>query len=252
MPEQDLKKSFAWKLPALLILGVAIVLIMMRLGFWQLDRAAQKQSIVNQLTQRAAIDTVPIESIAEKAADELRFRTVSLTGKYLSDQTMLVDNQVVNGQVGYQVFTPFQLENMASLILIARGWVSVGVSRERIPEIDTSLKTITINGKLNKLPAKPPLWSDDYAVYKGTVWQYLPINEVSAVLNTKVFPLVLELAPESTDSAALVRKWPAINDQWVAKHKGYAFQWFAMAVAFFIACLVLLLRRFKAAKPSSD
>ena len=251
MPEQDLKRSSSWKLPVMLICGVVIVLAMVSLGVWQLDRAAQKQGIVNQLSQRSAIDSVALESLLDESSEDLRFRSVFLTGRYLAEQTILVDNQVVNGQVGYQVFSPFQVENIYQLVLVARGWVSVGASRELIPEISTSRQTIKLTGKLNKLPAKPPLWNDEYAVYKGSVWQYLPINEVSTVLNAKVFPLVLELAPESTDSSDLVRKWPAINDQWVAKHKGYAFQWFAMAIGFFIACLVLLLRKFKTVRANT-
>jgi surfeit locus 1 family protein len=187
---------------------------------------------------------VPIVELfdADELAD-LRFRKVILKGKYLQDRNFYVDNQVVNGQVGYQVFTPFQVEGNASLVIVARGWVSVGDSRQNLPTIVTSSSHLILEGRLNTAPAKPPLWSEQYAVSEGDVWQYLPMLEVASFLQAKVFPLVVELAPndnQAGDGTALVTKWSEIDDQQVAKHLGYAFQWFAMAVAFFIACLVLL------------
>ena len=127
--------------------------------------------------------------------------------------------------------------------MVARGWVSVGDSRQNLPNVATQSGQVILEGRLNAAPAKPPLWNEQYAVSDGDVWQYLPMQEVANVLQAKVFPLVVELAPndnQATDDKALVTKWPEIDDQQVAKHLGYAFQWFAMAVAFFIACLVLL------------
>lgn len=228
-----------------------MILAMLRLGIWQLDRAEEKRDIANQLQARASLPVSDIAPIADLNMEEIRFRSVRINGQYLPKHTMLVDNQVVNGGVGYQVFTPFKPDNLDYLVLVARGWVSVGASREQLPIIDTNEQRQKLVGRLNNPPAEPPLWNDQYAVQKGQVWQYLPISEVSSVLDAKVFPLVVELAPEASDSAELIRKWPEIDDQWVAKHQGYAFQWFAMALAFFIACLVLLLKR-RTTKPDNE
>ena len=131
--------------------------------------------------------------------------------------------------------------------MLARGWVSVGESRQTLPIIVTVDGPLMLQGRLNAAPAQPPLWDQKYAVSTGDVWQYLPIPEVATVLQAKVFPLVVELELNASDDLALVRKWPEIDDQQVAKHLGYAFQWFAMAVAFFIACLVLLFLNFREA-----
>ncbi len=242
MPNQIDKTAPIWRLPLLGIIAMIMILAMLRLGIWQLDRAEQKRDIANKLQARASFSVRDIASIAGLNPEEIRFRSIRLTGKYLSEQTIFVDNQVVNGGVGYQVFTPFKVDSFDHLVLVARGWVSVGVSREELPTIDTNDQQQELVGRLNNPPAEPPLWNDDYSVQNGSVWQYLPISEVSSVLDAKVFPLVVELAPEASDSAELVRKWPEIDDQWVAKHQGYAFQWFSMALAFFIACLVLLIK----------
>lgn len=234
-----------WRKPLLCIVGIGLVMCMLSLGWWQLDRADQKRELVRQLESRAQQASVPLSSLAldsDSDVEGLRFRQVLLNGRYLTESDIFVDNQVVNGQVGYQVFTPFQIANSELLVMVGRGWVSVGQSREVVPDIATSPAQVTLKGRLNKAPAKPPLWNDKYSVADGSVWQYLPISDVANVLAAQVFPLVVELAPDAGDNNGLVRKWPQISDQWVAKHQGYAFQWFAMAAAFFIACLVLLFR----------
>ena len=149
---------------------------------------------------------------------------------------------MVRGQVGYQVFTPLQIVGTSQQVMIARGWVSVGQSRDDLPMINTSLEEVSLLGRLNRPPAQPPLWSDDTPVADGHVWQYLPIEQYAQQMQLNLFPLVVELAPETPAPAALLIDWPEIDDHWVAKHQGYAFQWFAMALAFFIACLVLVVR----------
>ena len=237
----------AWKAPLLYVIALLMVLGMLRLGVWQLDRAEQKRELVAQLESLSQQAAVPISELF--SGDEtvsLRFRRVMLKGQYLQDTNFYVDNQVVNGRVGYQIFTPFQLEGSARLVMVARGWVSVGESRESLPDIVTNSGQVILAGRLNAPPAKPPLWSDKYSASDGNVWQYLPMAEVAGLLRAKVYPLVVELAAsDSNDDQALVRKWPEIDDQQVAKHLGYAFQWFAMAFAFFIACLVLVFRGYR-------
>jgi surfeit locus 1 family protein len=173
---------------------------------------------------------------------------VALRGRYAVQKTVFVDNQVVNGQVGYQVFTPLLIEGQSKALMVARGFIGVGETREVLPSVSTQNELINIVGRLNKPPAEPPLWNDDYPVFDGARWQFLPISDLAKQLHLDLFPLVVELAPieAKVDVAAgrvrqddLIQKWSAIDDQWVAKHKGYAFQWFAMAAAFFVACIIL-------------
>lgn len=238
---ETVKQSSAWKLPVLGVLVLVVVLAMLRLGIWQLGRADEKQAILDELTARSSESPVALSSL-NPTADDLRFRRVSLSGVFLADKTVFVDRQVVRGQVGYQVFTPLQLVDSPMQALIARGWVSVGESRATLPVFETPGGEVKLVGRLNTPPPQPPLWKDEFSVADGPVWQYLPIDQYASQMQLNLFPLVVELAPETSAPAALLVDWPAIDDQWVAKHKGYAFQWFAMALAFGIACLILLIR----------
>jgi len=239
------------KIPLLLLLAIVIILAMLRLAVWQLDRAEQKQLLLDQVTERSEQAVIPIaDMLSDFNGSELRYRNVSVTGRFRHQDSIYIDNQVVNGNVGYLVFTPFELNGANNqAIMINRGWLPVGVSREVLPQFTTPEGLLTLAGRLNKAPEQPPLWDDKYQVAQGAVWAYLPLDKYASQIELKLLPLVLELAPKTQDGGAssaegadFVIKWAEIDDQWVAKHQGYAFQWLMMALAFFIACLVLLLR----------
>ena len=239
---QQKQSNRVWVLPLLGVLAILLVLAMLRLGIWQLGRAEEKQIILDEHTNRSGLAAVTLSELREEPA-KIRFRKVSLRGQFLPEKTVLIDRQVVNGRVGYQVYTPFADISSGRTVLVARGWISAGASRQDLPEIETPAGIVSLTGRLNIPPPKPPLWDDQFPVFDGPVWQFLPIEQYAAQMQIKLFPLVVELAPATQPPAALLIDWPPINDQWVAKHRGYAFQWFAMALAFFIACLILLIRR---------
>lgn len=234
--------------PILMLVAVIICLFMLRLGVWQLDRADQKQTILDAQiaqTQQATIPLSQLQSLLQtqlKQICEARFRPVSITGQYLADATIFIDNKVLNKKVGYQVFTPFQLSENKTTVMVNRGWVSVGESRDKLPPISTPSSKLTLKGRLNLPPQKPPLWDDKYPVAKGRVWQYLPITEFSNSSGLTLLPLVVELAPIQASDDSLIRQWQKLDDIWVGKHKAYAMQWFAMALALLIASLVLAVR----------
>jgi len=244
-----------YRLPVLLILAVLMVLGMLRLGIWQLDRASQKQQILDQVIERSKSQAKDLTSISstidESQQKKLRFQPVTVTGEYLPENTILIENQVVNKRVGYQVFTLFSAKASDHLVMVGRGWVPAGATRTELPLISTPKGEVQLSGRLNFPPSQPPLWKEGYPVNDGQVWQYLPIGEFASQIEANVMPLVIELAPDQAGTEDLAVKWQEVDDKWVAKHKGYAFQWFSMALAFFVACLVLLVRSLRSKEVSN-
>jgi len=233
-------QSKAWKRPVWALMALVLILVMLRLGVWQLGRADEKQSILDELLERSEMAPVELYALS-RDNPSLRFRPVTVVGEFQKDKTVFVDRQVSKGRVGYQVFTPLRLADGES-VLVARGWVPVGVSRESLPTVATPDGQVSLRGRLNTAPPKPPLWDDRYPVSQGAVWQYLPMQDYADQMRLKLFPLVLELAPDTNGAEALEIDWPTIDDRWVAKHKGYAFQWFAMAFTLLIFSLFLQFR----------
>ena len=247
------KKNLTIIRPILAIIAVIICLAMVRLGIWQLDRAEQKKEILTQSIDRSKQTAVPVQSLLnqfDSNFNTLRFRQVTASGSYLSKQSILIDNQVYEQKVGYALMTPFKLSGSGDVILVDRGWLSVGLSRDVLPNFDTPEGEILIEGRLNLPYAKPPIWNDKYDVSDGMVWQHLPITEFNTQTGLSAVPLVLELAPNNAEgsSSGAVVNWQSINDEWVFKHQAYAFQWFSMALVFAIACLILLVKSIRNTK----
>ena len=98
---------------------VALMLpLVTALGFWQLDRAAYKQSLMDAYFEK--LGGLP-ERISEADIPEA-FTRVKLRGRY-SETNLLLDNQVNQGRQGYWVYTPFTAAG--TTWLINRGWQSV-------------------------------------------------------------------------------------------------------------------------------
>ena len=241
------------KYPLLLILAIILILGMLRLAVWQLERAEYKQANLDLMLSRSKLASQDLRNMLnDLSVENGRYRNVSVIGHYMPAKSIYIDNQVVQGQVGYLVFTPFNLRDSDHTVMVNRGWLSVGDSREELPLFETNKHEQTLHGRLNTPPEKPPLWNDTYAVAQGKVWAYLPLSQYEAEMQLKMLPLVVELSPIENSKKGSKFKifWQPIGDQWVAKHKGYAFQWLMMAIAFFIACCVLLLNSLRH-KPKS-
>eukprot|EP01137_Pigoraptor_chileana_P015814 Opistho-2@5394 len=93
------------------VLGVALTA---RLGFWQLDRAAQKrdwQAAVDARGQLPALGNA--ELATEPAAAEAQLhRRVRLRGEWLADKTVFLDNRPMGSRVGFYVVTPLRLPHV--------------------------------------------------------------------------------------------------------------------------------------------
>jgi len=202
------------------------------------------QDAIVEKSELAPISIRELLSLDDLA--EERYRAVTVSGSYLKSGSVFIDNEVLNGKVGYKVLTPFRVSGADKTILVDRGWVPVGASRSELPQIETSVVEQTLAGRLNNPKARPPIWDDEYPVYQGKVWQYLPVEEYVEWSSLEVLPLVFELSPKLAEPNFEIQ-WQNFADLGVATHKGYAFQWFAMALGFFICCIVVLLRsgRFK-------
>lgn len=199
--------------------------VLLVLGFWQLDRAEEKRQRQAALEQAQA--QAPVALSADNAQDLAVYRRVLVEGRYLSERNWLLDNQQRNGQVGYDVITPFELEDGTTL-LVNRGWVAGGDSRAERPDPPAPATNVTLFAQWLS-PSEHPLLdgeSDD----AGWPKVILAIDPKPMAVHLGR-PLLNQYARLDEGSpGALLIDWPELEVS-AAKHLGYAFQWFAMAFA---------------------
>lgn len=188
-------------------------------------------------------------------------RNVRWQGTWLDEHTVFLDNRFMAGRAGFYVATPLQLQGNQALVWVQRGWVARdGQDRARLPVLTASVDAVTVQGKViqgisriyelggqsGAASAAGDLGQPSaLAVARASqIRQNLP--QLPANLQQRLLPVaVLQTLPTvqsvagQVDATAqppdgLLRDWPQA-DAGVAKHYGYAFQWFALC------CLIIVL-----------
>ena len=199
-----------------------------RLGFWQLDRAAQKLAIQSQIDARhglTPVDDAGLAKTLDTAAGQ-HYRRVVLRGRWLADRTVFLDNRQMNGVPGFLVVTPLQLEGRPEAVVVQRGWVARNfVDRTALPAVPTPMGVTQVEGLIAPPPSRLYEFS---AAASGLIRQNLDLGSYAREAHLELLPLsVLQGDSAVTPGDGLQRHWaPAALD--VSKHYGYAFQWFAL------------------------
>lgn len=194
------------------------------LGVWQLGRASQKQVLQEQIQQQG--DLTPWterDLLTAPDPQTALYRTVQLTGQWVPEAGIFLDNRQMGGRVGFFLVTPFRLMGSDRVILVQRGWVPRDFTdRSRVPAVETPGGRVHIEGRLAPAPGKLFELGEAGA---GPIRQNIDI----AALSQETGLALLGLSVQQTDDASdgLLRNWPRITAD-VHKHHGYAFQWFGL------------------------
>ena len=230
--------------PALLptIVTLLVLVLLLALGFWQLDRARQKEDLKTAFSFSLVQPPVPLSSL-DPNDTRYRYRQVTTDGHFDGNHQILLDNQIFQGQPGYHVFTPLKRPHEAA-ILINRGWVPLGKSRQQLPTIEVTEEPITVTGLLTQ-PANPGLRLGEPMADQNTwpmVVQYLDYTAVAKRLGYPILSAVIALDPQS--QYGYERHWqPNFARFGPERHLGYAVQWFALALTLIIIYVVINTRR---------
>lgn len=224
-----------WKLALLAFIFIGIFC---GLGTWQLSRAKQKEVLLANFDERLKATHRTSAELA--LSSDWRFYRARLHGYFDNEHTFLLDNKTFHGQVGYEIYTPFKAEGLLFPILVDRGFIPLGKNRNSLPNIAPITAKTEITGLLNLPPAYFAL--GNMADSKSVNWplriQYVNLSELKNVYNTTLFPYILLLAPDQTPYAI---EWKIVISG-PEKHKGYALQWFALALTLLILFIVLNVR----------
>ena len=214
-----------------LLVTLVLVPALASLGFWQLDRARQKQALFDHYTQREAMQAVRLNDAIHHHAEDLLWRRVEASGTYDADMLVFLDNQIMDGKTGYHVLSPFRLEGTGAHILVNRGWLQAGAYRDQLPTVDTPVTALVLVGKIKEPGFTGFLLSEDVIepVGPGILrTQAVDLQRLEAMLGMEFLPYLLRLEPESL--SGFERDWPQTGTG-AERHHGYAFQWFTMAAA---------------------
>jgi len=215
------------------IFAALFVPLTVALGFWQIDRGAQKRAIED--ARIASFGALPIDE--SRLDDAPPYARVRVEGRYDGQHQILVDNHTRHGVPGYVVITPFDSVGGRRL-LVNRGWVEAPSSRSELPNVPVTDTDVRIVGSLWMASAATQdvsAWDDRWP---KRIEQFDAARIAAAVKATQ--PLEFRLEEDQPGSLEPIVLGEEMSS---TRHIGYAVQWFAMAVALAIAYVVLGVRK---------
>ena len=216
---------------------VVLVLLFVRLGAWQLHRGAEKAQRIAGFESAGQLTGLP-------EADSLtEFTRLTLRGRFDPQKHSLADNQVFEGRPGVHVYSPFQLSG-GDVILVNRGWLPLKADRLHLPVVGPSPGVSEISGRVGPIP-KPGRQLGAARAMSRDEWPqlltYPQHDRIAAALGIELYPWVLFL-DESSAGGFGDRRWRPVYMS-PDRHRAYAFQWFALALAATVTWLILGLGR---------
>jgi surfeit locus 1 family protein len=223
------------------LVTVVFLVLLTSLGFWQLDRAEQKRVLLEQYNVDSSETVIRVDKNLNSVAG-LEYQLAEARGQYDNQRQFLLDNRIYQGSAGYQVITPFMIAQDTA-VLVNRGWVHLGVSRERLPDVHVQATERIIKGKLKPVNEKVFMLGQEEA---RLGWpyrvQHVNIKAFSEELGYTVLPFVMLLNPD--ESEGYVRDWRPLKFG-PERNVGYAVQWFSLAAALLLIYLFVNTRKVK-------
>lgn len=223
------KLIVAWVAAAI---GIAAAI---SLADWQMRRGDAKlasQAQTDTAERMAPVEIAPSRSSIESAATALP-RKVRVSGVFDPDGTIYLGIRMLNGVAGFYVITPLVIGEGLPAVLIDRGWKAhdmhggsrVGAATPPSGLVTVEGLAVTQPSALLELGGKserrvPGIWHNlDYAAYERATGR-------------SVARFVIQQSGDGQSykvADGLRREWPRPASG-VEKNRGYAFQWYSLAV----------------------
>ena len=225
--------SHRWWKTTLLV--IAAVIVMIRLGFWQLDRLDQRRAfnarVEKQLTQSA------LEISKENFRADLynmEYREAIVLGEYDHDRQVVLRNQDWQGRLGVHLLTPLIIQGSDQAIMVNRGWIPYeDFEAGKLSQFDES-GLVEVNGVIRRSQTKPRIGGRaDQIPAEGEpplqAWNWINVGGIAGQLPYELLPVYLQGSPEPSRNQMPYRTQLEL-DLNEGSHLGYAFQWFTFAL----------------------
>ncbi|WP_022892080.1 SURF1 family protein [Agromyces subbeticus] len=109
-----------------LALTIVFAIVCSALGAWQFNRRAEALAELARIDANYDAAPVPVgDALPDRAAFDIdqRWQIVALSGEYLPDDEVVVRNRPFGGSSGFEVITPFRLDD-GTVFMIDRGWIA--------------------------------------------------------------------------------------------------------------------------------
>jgi cytochrome oxidase assembly protein ShyY1 len=227
------KPRFEWQPNSKILLFALFFLpLLVSLGFWQLQRAEEKQQILDRYQTNRQLPPLTLARELDSDRDQ-QYRRAQLEVEIDNSRVIILDNRVKYGRPGYEILQVARLSGepsgLSKKLLVNRGWVPASLDRNQLPDYPTMDGSLPLRGFLYRTLRGGYQLDDGITTLEtgATRVGWISVERAERLWGEDFFPYQLRLDRDSL--AALDTGWPTVSVQ-PQKHTAYAVQWFAMAL----------------------
>ncbi|MER7153241.1 SURF1 family cytochrome oxidase biogenesis protein [Streptomyces lydicus] len=230
----------------LTLVGLVLIPVMIKLGFWQLHRHEHKVAQNQLIASSLAAKPVPVTALTAPGRDlphHDMWRTVTATGTYDTAHEVVVRQRTAADEqsIGYYVLTPLVLAD-GDAVLVNRGWISAGNDLTKFPDVPPAPKgKVTVTGRM---------MADETTAFSGIKdTKGLPARQVM-LINSKeqakrtgrpmLGGYIEQTGPEPAGGKPELVPEPDHDS--IGPHMAYAIQWWLFAGAVPVGWIILVRR----------
>jgi surfeit locus 1 family protein len=251
--------SRRWWWTTLLVLAGTAVLI--RLGFWQLDRYAQNRAFNAHLAAMQVAAPVDLSAAAAPAdLTGMEYRAIQAKGNFDFAHQVAIRNQIWvqswGNDSGYALLTPLVLPD-GRAVLVERGWIPLEDKSPTSWRQFDQAGQVTVTGVI-RLPAAPEMGGGvpDPTLAPGQAgldfWNLVNISRLQEQMPYPLLPVYIEQSPDASQTGLPYRDSPVPDPADDGSNLGYALVWFSFAALLFIGYPLYLNKQGEAPKTDSS
>jgi surfeit locus 1 family protein len=223
------------------LLVIALMVVLARLGVWQLDRLQQRRDANALIEASLAAPPFDLNSTAvPEDISEWDNRLIAASGTFAYGQEVLLDLQNWGYRAGVNLITPLVLDDGQTAVLVNRGWIP---EADSAPEARAAYNMpggvditgyVALSEKLSRESAVAPKGPQS-KVYR------VDVEALQAQMPYTLLPFYIVQDVENNNEQLPYRLERQI-DLSEGSHLSYAMQWFIFSIGLGVAYLVFVNR----------
>jgi len=209
---------------AIHLLVIALVVVMVNLGKWQLNRHNERKDFNATLVQRFDAPIRPLDELLPNAKpQDIEWMPTAITGTYLQGEDISMVNVSQNGVAGYNAVSPMLLEDGA-VVLVNRGFLPLASAFPAAPSGEISLL-----GRIRASSERRTGAVSDPATGELTEVQRIDIDRLQQQIDGELVPVYVQLL-KSTPAEAPTLSTIVDPEFGNGPHLSYTVQWLVFAL----------------------
>jgi surfeit locus 1 family protein len=226
------------------LLVLLLMGLLARLGFWQLDRLAQRR--VENVALAAALNSPPVpltDLDFSGDLDELKDREVIAEGVYDLENQLALIVQSWGGSPGIHLIAPLLLDDGETAVLVDRGWIPDEETDPAFWSQYDETGPVSIDGYIAKSQIISRGTAESAPSGPRQQWYRVDVAAIQPQMPYTLLPIYVIQSPPPEGNVEPPFNQPRTVEISEGNHLSYAFQWFIFSLGLGIGYVVYINKR---------